>query len=341
LSIGASFDYNDANGEYDGNCETIGKRLAPRPNPVLIHVFYPFGDLVVDIRKKQLMMLSFLATQCPLKSKLMVWYKNGEKPQLPLMPQHLRQRIELRCFGRGDIEKMGFSSNTTTRLIREWEGTESKAGATDVARITILYNYGGIWTDSDVLLLRDLSPISGLSFAYQAQGTFFNNALLGAASPRSTFVHAMVKYIDRHIQEHPDDGNYYKWGASMFGVLVAEGGELPLLPGCLLDGGWFGGRPPPEPAPVYWDNFFSGKAESRHVDYIDPRIARTHGSLAYHWHGRWANAIEAGSLADCADRLYRKALGIPFENSTLDDPQVLCNTTRPWIGSFWGLSDEV
>jgi len=317
----ASHDYN----HWDGACETLGRSLPPRHDPVLVHVFYPFGENILDRRKKHLMILSFLATQCPRTSKLIVWHKEEKTPQMLSMPKKLLRRLEVRRFNESNIQEMGFASNTTQRLIREWKDSH-KAGTTDIARLTILYNHGGIWVDSDSLLLRNLAPISGLSFIYQAQDDFLNGAIMGTASPKSPFILNMIQYIDNRLITNPDANGYYKWAMVMFNSIDTTGGEMPYLPGCLFDGGWFVQRwDNIHPVASDWDGFFGRKASNQMLCYIDPMTARFRGPLIYHWHGRWEMPIQSGSLGDCADRLYRKTLGIPFENSTLDDPQLACN----------------
>lgn len=313
----ASIDYNDWKGEV---CDKVGKSLPPRPDqPVLVHVFYPFGD-IIDERKKHLMLLSFLATQCSENSKLVVWHKQKHAPKMLPMPRHLYSRIQVRRFTLQDIQDMGFSRNTTKRLVKEYKGSH-QAGTTDIARVTILYNHGGIWVDSDVLLLRNLSPISGLNFVYQAQKNVLNGAVMGAATPRSNFIFSMVQYIDSRLVQHTTNDAYFKWAHVMFNKILKGGGEMPFLPGCLFDGAWFRNKQVPHPAPVHWDHFFGQKAHEGHVRYIDPQIAQFHGPLAYHWHGRWTVPIVEGSLADRADVLYREALSIPLHNSSSRKPQ--------------------
>jgi hypothetical protein len=315
-----SLNYNNPD-----TCDQVGKSLPARPEAVLVHVFYPIGE-GIDPRKKHLMIMSFLATQCSATSKLIVWHKHNETPVMLPMAEHLRRRIQVRKFGAKDIEEMGYSSNITERLIHEWRNSKHLASRTDIARTVILYNHGGIWVDSDCLLLRSLSPISGLDFAYQAQDTFLNNAVMGASTKQSNFIRQMITYIDHGLITNPTNEDYFKWGASMFHFLFdSDRAKMPFFPGCLFDQAWTGGRPFPHPAPVHWDSFFGNKADDSHVDYIDPKIARFGGPLVYHWHGRWKMPIVEGSLADRADRMYRKALGIPFYtgNTTHDEEGLL------------------
>ena len=65
----------------------------------------------------------------------------------------------------------------------------------DLMRVILLYNYGGAWIDSDVLLIRDMTPILEEDWAYLGQRTYINNAVMSTSKPQSPFMQAYLSYV--------------------------------------------------------------------------------------------------------------------------------------------------
>ncbi len=299
-------------------CNRQGRRLVDQPGKTLVHTFAPHVAKRADTRKDVLLLLSFLATQ-PASSQLVLWHQAGEYPKYldSLLPKRLLGEIEIKSFSAKEFWKIDMSSESKHRLFKEWLSAH-RAGKTDIARFVILYLYGGIWIDTDSLLLRDLAPIRNTNFIYQVlnyDGTnetgFLNGAIMGTEGAMSQFIENMLLYVDRRLVMDPSDKNYFRWAESMFKILYQRNKEnYPLLPGCLVDGGWFLKMDEPNAQPAEWGSFFSKQATESEFMYIDPRSAKSNAPFVYHWHGHWEDKIVNGSVADRADLLYRELLGI-------------------------------
>ena len=92
--------------------------------------------------------------------------------------------------------------------ISEAYDAEKYAFVSDYARFDILYQYGGIYFDTDVEVIKDLSPIieQGAFAGVERAGAL--NAGLGIASPAAMPIYREV--VDSYQQEHFNnpDGTY-------------------------------------------------------------------------------------------------------------------------------------
>ena len=57
-----------------------------------------------------------------------------------------------------------------------YESQKIVASQSDLMRAALLYNYGGAWMDSDVLLVQDLSPLLEEDWAVMMYHEFVNPA---------------------------------------------------------------------------------------------------------------------------------------------------------------------
>lgn len=265
-------------------------------------------------RKFRLGALSFLSTQDLEHTKLMFWsdaytmslpaFRKAFKPIL----EHpdLSHSLELAEFN-ALLEMSKLSTRSSSALIRLYSAAgDMMASQSDILRAVVLHNYGGLWMDADVLMIRDFAPLMGDDWAYLGQKGFINNALISVSRPGSPFILAYLAAIvargglmGNHAQE------YFAYGPELLPELyerIGSNGTFHVLPTCFFDGYWSR-----EQDTVSWDEFNGRAATEAEVTYVFPG---SFDAFAYHWHGRWELPILHGSLADSVEQRYLSRLGL-------------------------------
>jgi len=113
--------------------------------------------------KELLAIKAYLATQNLTKTKLIVWSDYDISDQENIQPY--KNFVDFRVYDPRELAKgtplEGVESHFTTG------GDHNHWMSSGVMRFLVLYKFGGIYFDMDMVLLRDLKPILGQNFAYQ------------------------------------------------------------------------------------------------------------------------------------------------------------------------------
>ena len=75
-----------------------------------------------------------------------------------------------------DMTRLRFGSERTAELINIYQSQTITASKSDLMRAVLLYNYGGAWMDSDVVLVQDLTPLLEEDWAVLMYANFVNPA---------------------------------------------------------------------------------------------------------------------------------------------------------------------
>lgn len=279
------------------------------------------------MRKLRLLPLSFLATQSLENVKLYFWANvEGTHPLIqkifgPLMDQYGKY-IEIKKFdAAAEIKKVcshyeseKSKGELTVELVKIYESQSIVASKSDLMRAILLYNYGGAWMDSDVLLVQNLAPIMEEDWAVLMYANFVNPATLSVSRPGSPFITAWMG----NILALGVNKSWAAYGPSMITGMTAEiqrslaNATFHVLPPCFFEGPLSMAAHLPHQLATGWDNFFSPRLDrslrSRQVAYIDP--SNKHSTFGYHWHNRWNKKIVDGSVAAEAEKIYCKLLNI-------------------------------
>jgi hypothetical protein len=267
-------------------------------------------------RKLRLGILSALATQDHGHTKLIFWtdvpsnHSLLQKALAPILQDaKLSHRLSVKTFD-ANSEFGKIAPHSGDVLLQLYQTDTMLASRSDLFRTAILHNYGGMWVDTDVLLIRDFAPLLGEDFAYLGQPNFINNAVLSVSRSRSPFIQAYLATVAAHGLGAASNGSIYKFGPALLGEIwnggeqLKSNGSFHVLPTCFFDGGWSG-----EHGAVSWDDFFSKNATHEEVDYVSPQ-GSSQNTFAYHWHGRWERPIVDGSLAALMELRYSQQLGL-------------------------------
>ena len=133
-------------------------------NPYYFHVYW-YGE----IERKQLLCInSYLATQDLSRTKLIIWidyqivHFNNKNKYLDKLQNHRNILIKtynpFRMSDNTLLEGNDFIIISDSNLIKY---------RSDIARVLILYHYGGVYFDLDMILFKNLAPFLHLEFCYQ------------------------------------------------------------------------------------------------------------------------------------------------------------------------------
>lgn len=173
-------------------------------------------DKNLDVRIMKLNLLSFLATQNLLQTKLILWTL---KPLNYKLNMHLKKLFdnylnkEIIQFKIVNLKKL-CSKDLFLQLRYEVctkvdEKNELKrkfyiTALSDFLRFLILYNYGGIWVDGDVIFLSDMKPFWFTNFAYRWSFiNDYNTAVIGIKDDLDDFMKQV--YLRVLLASHEND----------------------------------------------------------------------------------------------------------------------------------------
>ena len=111
-----------------------------------------------------------------------------------IIVNHIDKDIEINLWSNVDLSKNNFFKEVSEYVnLKPWDINEEIRGTLlencpsmlsvsddlcylegDVFRLLVLYKYGGFYIDMDVLVLRDMSPLSNMEFLYQWGTSGFN-----------------------------------------------------------------------------------------------------------------------------------------------------------------------
>jgi len=147
---------------------------------VLWH-WYVRPDLREDLTISQLdMVAAWMGSQDMERSTLVVWSPApaAPPPSLTAYSRLFPGRVRWRSLDLGtEAEPTPLRRSYLLQLLDAQAWADS-----DVARLVILYRYGGVWLDTDMMLTRSLTPLLGLQWATEFScghgQSGFNNAIM-------------------------------------------------------------------------------------------------------------------------------------------------------------------
>lgn len=135
---------------------------------------------------------SFLATQNLKYSKLIVWLAHGSDNNLKKqLNDQFKNFIDKNIF---EIKEVNYENLCLNGAFGQNYKTCVSTRSDDIAisdfiRFLVLYEYGGIYTDGDVIYLRDMRPFLNLNFVYRWSFTLeYNTAIMGLKKKRNKLI---------------------------------------------------------------------------------------------------------------------------------------------------------
>lgn len=208
------------------------------------------------------------------------------------------------------------TSNTTAlhAAVRESAAAGSRVAYSDAVRFLVLFKFGGIYTDGDVLLLRNLEPFSHYDFLYEWSFVKdgMNSAVFGARQ-HSPFAGAVIQSALKAAAKFNASTGNVTFDARLFNGLFHPlrvlqrappklSATVETLPSIPFDPVWLTYDTPDAKTHNLtqihkvrtWKDFFDKPA--RHI--VAPRVPTDvfRGAFAHHWHNNWKAPFEEKSL---------------------------------------------
>ena len=206
-----------------------------------------------------------------------------------------------------DAEILGTPLEGKANMIRRIRQERGLQYYSDAFRLLILFKYGGIYFDLDVLFIKDLTPVvtdeAGqlLDFVYEWEITGrCNNAVMGVQAPRRDNLRDL-------LQTGIKIESFAPW--DLFPVEEARKHRFAVLPWQLFDPLW--GPHKFVPHCQSFEDFFKGDAgkfvNESHQILLNEAFP---GAYTHHWHNSWDVPIEEHprSLAFQFLKMFRPAV---------------------------------
>ena len=256
-------------------------------NKVIFHVYW-YGS----ISRKQIASInSYLKTQNLKNTELWVWLDNScFTSECNKIPKH--NNIKTISYHANDISK------DTPFYNKEFINNKSFVKfRSDMARLMILFKFGGLYIDLDIFLLKDFTHLFGIEFCYSwsnlKQG---NNAILRFSKQSNRLLKLMNRYID-FLSRYAED---FKFNVGMtHNDIFNDSLDLLCLPSTLFDPVWvlFDTKSKSNYSNLTnFDDFFC-KTDEDITNFFDNQI------YAYHWHSRNNFIIEKDSYFEKLESL--------------------------------------
>lgn len=169
----------------------------------------------------------------------------------------------------------------------------------DLFRLLILYKYGGVYCDMDMVLLRDLAPLLSQEFMYQwgtetydsTQATRINGAIM------RMFHHSQLAYdCLTEIPRGPGGAGTTDWGSVLYGRVREKNKNWTIFPCAFFNTEW---------------QLYVNMGESGHpFRATSGEVSDYDGAFAWHWHNKWLDKIEPGCkwerIEKRIDELFKK-----------------------------------
>jgi hypothetical protein len=136
----------------------------PAENRNQYHTYWR-ADLLPLEERQELMLKSFFATQNLHRSRLVLW-SNGDLSENPIVRSFLQHFPDSFSLGIADIPTL--AKGTAMEASKFLQLNDKKAWVDgDLVRLLVIWHYGGMWIDMDMLLTRDLEPLLEHEFVTQ------------------------------------------------------------------------------------------------------------------------------------------------------------------------------
>ncbi|KAL1405175.1 hypothetical protein Q8F55_008800 [Vanrija albida] len=225
---------------------TIQQRSDEPLNDLIYHSYWR-SDLIPWGDRQTANIIAWLATQPLDYSKLIIWSNGAEhlraNDQINTLIQDFPDNVEVR---QADVLKMAEGTEILgmlKQIMLEVGGLYDKRAWVDgdAVRLLALWHYGGLWLDMDMILTRDLHPLTESEFLIQwdcfdKPDLQMNGAIMHFEK------HSPYLCETFHIMatgEAPTP-NSFSWGSLLYSRLhqrhIAEGREpFAVLPWCFTD----------------------------------------------------------------------------------------------------------
>ena len=281
--------------------------------PIYVHteLLLSRNESLVDFRKEQIPVLSFLATQHPsVTLNILVNEKDYNSPPrwLSTLLAHSSygKRLRIENWDIGKLNTDDLQPDFLETFKHAYENLAVPASRSDVRRYSVMYHYGGLWFDTDTVYIADVRPLMGYDYVNIADRQKLNNAAIGTSTRHSLMMKSILEHVV-YTYKNNNDGSYYRFGPYLFEDMkrISQNKNKPMpfnvISACLFD--MWGGRA--KDGPWWWD-FFKKPMQKRFMKFFQAET----GPFSWHWHGAWSDNFTEHSIASVIHSNYVRQLNL-------------------------------
>ncbi|OZJ02198.1 hypothetical protein BZG36_04752 [Bifiguratus adelaidae] len=248
----------------------------------IFHTYWR-ADLLPFGAKQLATIRSFFATQNPQHTKVYLW-SNGDlsdNENIKFIQQHVDpDRFQLRRF---DAETFSVGTPIEGHPTLFHTNDEKAYLDGDLARLLLLYHYGGLWFDMDSMLIRDMTPLVEREWVLQWDCFMpyeypYNGAYMHFFKQSPYLCEMLADIAENPIPQK----NTISWGSYLYlktrrKLLHNRIQPFEVLPWCLTDPSVCS---PENSMPSIFD---VGLPQGAHQEWQE----RLKSVFAFHWHNQW------------------------------------------------------
>jgi hypothetical protein len=150
----------------------------------------------------------------------------------------------------------------------------------DLFRILVLYKYGGVYLDFDVVLLRDFSPLLQQEFMYKwgLEKKMINGAIMRMFKESTLALQLLQEISKGDIIPYS-----INWSSTLYEKVRAYNEDWTIFPSCFFNSEWQDSK------------FNNGNSNETFQPFKKNNFDMYDGAFAWHWHNKWNDEIELGS----------------------------------------------
>ena len=235
-----------------------------------------YWNIGLPFERKQLLPIkSYLTTQNLSNTKLVIW-SNIDLSNNELIKKY-SDNIEFRIYD-PIKEAVGTELENREDLLivndnKNWAGG-------DLFRILVLYNYGGLYTDFDVVFLRDFAPLLSQEFMYKwgLETSMINGAVMRG------FKHSPLMIDLIHLIATGNSfPNSTHWSTDLYQRVRDRNKNWTIFPSGFFNSEW-------------QDMKFNTPGNGEvFLPFTKNNFNLYEGAFCWHWHNKWHSTIEDGS----------------------------------------------
>jgi hypothetical protein len=226
--------------------------------------------------KQTLLIKSYLSTQNLKNTEFILWCNQDLSEN-----EYIKEYLKFITFKKYDpfdeakgtpIENMNHILEPND--VRNWPGG-------DLFRLLILHNYGGIYLDMDMVMLRDFSPLFNQEFMYKwgCKDEYDFGGINGACM--GIFRKSKLSYdlLNTLIHHTPGDTS---WSTELYTHVRQTNDDWTIFPSAFFNSEWH-------------DDVERNWGSHERNAFNDHSFKMYDGAFSWHWHNRWDDQIHPNS----------------------------------------------
>lgn len=253
---------------------------------------------------------SFLATQNLDKTRLIVWSDYDISNNERIKPY--KDFIELRIWNAKEEAK-----GTLLEGVNHLNTIDDNYWAqSDLLRILVLYKYGGVWADMDIVFLRDFKPILDQEYMYQwgSETNFERDGACGtvlAGFKKSEF---MLRLL-HELKKSPIQEKSTVWGKDLFAKVWAKWPNFTIFPSPFFNTEWLISKTDVKLSEDIPNGWFKDNEIGKKYLFLE--------SFAWHWH----NSSNKKKNVEVGSKFHELR---KITNRKLEEKGIISNKRSPW-----------